>query len=82
MKKSRNSSGMLSLNNGKNLYKLTVSNLLTLNNINIESIPIMRIKRGQRIENEMNKIKKNLILISLKEFAKHLKKNKNNLNQV
>ena len=38
MKKSRNSIGMLDLDNGKNLYKLTVSNLLTLNNINIESI--------------------------------------------
>ena len=80
IKKSRSSIGLCGLHNGKNLYKIVVSNYLTLNNNNIESIHNFGLKEVKRIENEMNEIKEKFSFDgSLKDFASHLKKQKNNL---
>ena len=75
LKKSRNSIGMCDLPNGKNLYKLVASNLLTLNNISIESIHNYGLKEVSRLQKEMNNIKKEFNFKgNLKDFASYLKK--------
>ena len=75
LKKSRNSIGLCDLPNGKNLYKLVASNLLTLNNISIDSIHNYGLKEVSRLEKEMNNIKSKFNFKgTLKEFSSILKK--------
>ena len=75
LKKSRNSIGLCDLPNGKNLYKLVASNLLTLNNISIESIHNYGLKEVSRLQKEMNNIKSEFNFKgNLKDFASYLKK--------
>jgi uncharacterized protein (DUF885 family) len=72
--------GLCGLPNGKKLYSSIVSNSLTLNNINIKRIHDYGLKEVERINQAMNEIKNQFNFSgTLKEFAMHLKKQKENM---
>jgi uncharacterized protein (DUF885 family) len=72
--------GLCGLPNGRKLYSSIVSDSLTLNNINIKRIHDYGLKEVERINQAMNKIKNQLNFSgTLKEFAMHLKKQKENM---
>lgn len=80
LKHSTKSIGLCGLPNGKKLYSSIVSNSLTLNNINIKKIHDYGLKEVERLNLAMNEIKNKLNFSgTLKEFAMHLKKQKENM---